>query len=82
MAITHFRYSFKRGFNNLTISEAQSVKTEIYKLLGCTARSVYSRKKKSYRDIPHQIYQDITDIFQRHGVSPDEVWDKEEIKDE
>lgn len=74
MAIPHFRYSFAPGFMKLTLEDSAKVKQEIYQLLGCTNEVMYSRRKNSYRDMPHCIYNAISEIFSNHGVQEADVW--------
>lgn len=74
MPIPHIRYSFENGIKKLKVEDAKDVKNKIFELMACTAESEFSRKKKSYRDIPYHIYVGITNIFQDYGISEKEVW--------
>lgn len=80
MAIPHFRYSFAKGFDSLTIGQAREVRSKIYDFLGCTGNPTYSRLKHCYRDIPHHIYEGINRIFESHGVDEGQVWTIEQIE--
>mgnify|MGYP000201089148 CR=1 FL=1 len=74
MAIPHFRYSFAKGFEKLTLEDAKKVKAELYDLLGCTAESDFSRKKNAFRDVPQHIYESVTSVFQKYEVQEKDVW--------
>lgn len=79
MAIPHFRYSFAKGFNKMTLEDARKAKQELYVCMGCTTEPDYSRKKNRFRDIPQHIYDGITQIFAKYGVSEEDVWTRTEL---
>lgn len=80
MAIPHFRYSFAKGFDKMTLEDARNAKKELYDYLRCTAEPDYSRKKHNYRDVPQHIYDGITRIFSKYGVPEQDIWTIIEIK--
>ena len=74
MAIPHFRYSFASGMKKLKVEDAKAVRETLYNYLGCSAESEFSRKKRSYRDMPHHVFQQISKILGEHGVMSDDMW--------
>lgn len=80
MAIPHFRYSFASGFDKMTLEDIRKAKAELYDFLGCTAKSDFSRKKHSFRDIPQHIYEGVNLIFQKYGVQEKDIWLISKIK--
>ena len=80
--IPHFRYSFAPGFEKLTVKDSKIVKKELYEALGCKSESVFSRSKRSFKNIPHHVYILVTEIFAKYGVSEQDVWTKTEIQDD
>ena len=75
MAIPNFRYSFARGIELLPLADAKAINNELYDYLKCTSKSGYSRRKRSYRNIPLHIYQGINQIFAKYGMSNEtDIW--------
>ena len=79
MAIPNYRYSFAPGFEKLTVANAKLAKEEISKLLGCTNRVMFCRRKNNYLNMPSVIFEEITNIFNKYGIPKEEVWDIQKI---
>lgn len=75
MAIPNYRYSFAPGFQKLSIANSKLVKEEISKLLGCTNNVMFCRRKNNYLNMPSVVFDEITNIFNKYGITKDEVWD-------
>ncbi|WP_289292839.1 hypothetical protein [Bacteroides sp. 41_26] len=80
MPIPHFRYSFAKGFDKMTLEDIRKAKAELYDFLGCTTKSDFSRKKHSFRDIPQHVYDGVNQIFLKYGVQEEDIWIISEIR--
>ena len=76
-AIAKTRYSFKKGFMQVSIGEKSAVKNELMKVLGITGRTYFSTVLNAgIMDISISKYQAITNLFARRGIT--DVWTIEE----
>lgn len=76
-AIAKTRYSFKKGFMQVSIGEKSAVKNELMKVLGITGRTYFSTVLNAgIMDISISKYQAITNLFARRGIT--DVWTTEE----
>ena len=76
-AIAKTRYSFKKGFMQVSIGEKSAVKNELMKVLGITGRTYFSTVLNAgIMDISISKYQAITHLFARRGIT--DVWTTEE----
>ena len=77
-AIAKTRYSFKKGFMQVSIGEKYAVKKELMDILGISGRTYFSTVLNAgILDISISKYQAITNLFARRGIT--DVWDTEEI---
>ena len=76
-AIAKTRYSFKKGFMQVSVGEKSAVKNELMKVLGITGRTYFSTVLNAgIMDISISKYQAITHLFARRGIT--DVWTTEE----
>lgn len=76
-AIAKTRYSFKKGFMQVSIGEKDAVKKELMDILGITGRTYFSTVLNAgIQDISISKYQAITNLFARRGIT--DVWTTEE----
>lgn len=77
-AIAKTRYSFKKGFMQVSIGEKDAVRKELMDVLGITGRTYFSTVLNAgILDISISKYQAITNLFARRGIT--DVWETEEI---
>lgn len=79
MPIPHYRYSFEKGFENLTNQDSKKLRSEIYRDIGCTSYTEFWRRRKAWRDIPAHAYKLITEKFAKYGVPENKVWTRKKI---
>lgn len=73
------KYSFAPGFDRLRTGDAKLVKMQILGLLDLKYPEYYYKKKRGIVNIPHQLYEAITGIFEKFGVSENDVWEKTNV---
>ena len=79
MTIPHYRYSFEKGFEYLTIQDAKKLRRELYKEIGCTSSTEFWRRRKAWRDIPAHAYWMITQKFAKYGIPEEKVWTRKKL---
>lgn len=72
--IEHFNFSFVPGILLLDKEHQNDAQKAIFNILGAKDMTYFSRRKHRYRDIPHHIYTQITEVFARYGIPEDKVW--------
>lgn len=77
-AIAKTRYSFKKGFMQVSIGEKDAMRKELMCILGISGRTYFSTVLNAgILDISISKYQAITQAFARRNIT--DVWDTEEI---
>ena len=74
----HFEYSLANGFNRVRHGDLQALKRELDRVLGVGNPTCRFRRYHHYRDIPHHVYVEVTELFGRYGVAEGDVWTMKE----
>lgn len=75
--IAKTRYSFKKGYMQVSIGDKDTIKKELMDILGITGRTYFSTiLNAGITDISMTKYQAITQAFARRGIT--DVWTTEE----
>lgn len=76
-AIAKIRYKFRKGYQQVTLSDKKDVHRELMQALGITDRAYfYQMLNKGIVNISLPRYQAITNLFARRGIT--DVWTTEE----
>ena len=68
------RYSFKKGFLQVSLADKEALKVELRNALGNPSRSYFSTKlNKGIVEISMTLFTVMGDIFQKYGIT--DVWD-------
>lgn len=82
MAIPKMNYSFKPGCDKVTRQDYLKLRMEIMDLLGCKTLQHFYKRRAGIPNISVQAKSEIEKIFQNYDVSPEDVWEITEVKDE
>lgn len=78
-AIAKKRYSFKKGYLQVSLEEKDNLKAELLSVLNNPSRSYFSMKlNKGIIDISVTLYTAITAVFNKYGIT--DCWTIEEIE--
>lgn len=74
-AIAKTRYSFKKGYLQVTIAQKHEVREKIMKVLGITRLTYFSSiMNAGIVDISISKHKGITDVFKEYGIF--NIWDE------
>lgn len=77
-SIAKIRYRFRKGYQQVTLSDKKEVHRELMQALGITDRAYfYQMLNKGIVNISLPRYESINHIFARRGIT--DVWETEEI---
>lgn len=77
-AIAKKRYSFKKGYQQISLADKDRLKADLYLVLNTPSRTYFSKKLNSgIIDISVTLYDAITDVFNKYGIS--DCWTIEDI---
>ena len=78
-AIAKKRYSFKKGYLQVSLADKDKLKAELSSVLNNPSRTYFSKKlNKGIIDISVTLYDAITDVFGKYGIS--DCWTIEDIE--
>lgn len=73
--IAKTRYSFKKGYLQVTIAQKHEVREKLMKVLGITRLTYFSSiLNAGITDIGISKYKGISDVFNEYGIT--DVWDE------
>lgn len=77
-AIAKKRYSFKKGYQQISLADKDKLKADLFFVLNNPSRTYFSKKLNSgIIDISVTLYEAITDIFTKYGIT--DCWTIEDI---
>ena len=77
-AIAKKRYSFKKGYLQVSLEEKDKLKNDLKVVLNNTSRSYFSKKLNSgIIDISVTLFTAITNVFQKYAIT--DCWTIEDI---
>ena len=74
LSIANKRYSFKKGYLQVSLANKDEVRDELMRILKIAGKTYFSvLLNGGIIDIARCKYEDITTLFEKYGIS--EVWD-------
>jgi hypothetical protein len=77
-AIAKKRYSFKKGYRQISLADKDKLKADLFSVLNNPSRTYFSKKLNGgIIDISVTLYDAITDVFSKYGIT--DCWTIEDI---